>query len=123
MSNLIPEIVLALLGALMLAAAVFVFIRMSPEKRKELFAQIIFSLAVEAERLYGSKTGQAKKQQVVAWFYERYRWLAIFIAEDVLSDKIDKIAEEITTYFKENPEAAYNILGYVFDQETGKILE
>lgn len=123
MSNLIPEIVLALLGALMLAAAVFVFIRMSPEKRKELFAQIIFSLAVEAERLYGSKTGQAKKQQVVAWFYERYRWLAIFIAEDVLSDKIDKIAEEMTTYFKENPEAAYNILGYVFDQETGKILE
>ena len=123
MSNFIPDIILALLGVLILAAAIFVFVRMSPEKRKALFTQIIFSLAVEAERLYGSKTGQAKKQQVVAWFYERYRWLAIFIAEDVLSEKIDKIAEEMTTYFKENPDAAYNILGYVFDQETGKILE
>ena len=123
MSNFIPEIIFAILGVMALAAAIFIFIRMSPEKRKALFAQIIFSLAVEAEKLYGSKTGQAKKQQVVAWFYERYKWLTLFIAEDVLSDKIDKIAEEMTTYFKENPDAAYNILGYVFDQESGKVLE
>lgn len=123
MSNFIPEIIFAILGVLMLVAAIFIFIRMTPEKRKALFAQIIFSLAVEAEKLYGSKTGQAKKQQVVAWFYERYKWLALFIAEDILSEKIDEIADEMTTYFKENPDAAYNILGYVFDQNSGKILE
>lgn len=123
MSNYIPEIIIAILGILAIILAVFVFIRMSPEKRKELIAKIIFALAVEAERMYGSKTGQAKKQQVIAWFYERYRWLALFISEEVLGEKIDIIAAEMTTYFKENPEAAMNILGYILDQNTGSILE
>lgn len=123
MSNFIPDIIFAIIGVILLAVAIFIFVRMSPERRKALMSQIIFSLAVEAESKYGSKTGQAKKQQVIAWFYERYKWLAIFIAEAELSEKIDDIAKSMTEYFKQNPEAAYNILGYVFDKENSAILE
>lgn len=86
-------------------------IKASPEKRREMINKILFALAIEAERLYGSKTGQAKKAQVIAWFYERYGWLSRFVTEEQLGEWIDTVVEYMTEWLASNPAAAINILG------------
>lgn len=72
--------------------------------------EVIFSLALEAERLYGSKTGQAKEKHVIAWLYERYSALAYILTEDELSYYIDSIVDDMNTWLTNNPEGAKNIL-------------
>lgn len=86
-------------------------IKASPEQRREMINKILFALAIEAERLYGSKTGQAKKAQVIAWFYERYGWLSSFVTEEQLGEWIDTVVEYMTEWLASNPAAAKNILG------------
>ena len=98
-------------AAVMAAIAVVVkVIKASPEKRKEMINKILFALALEAERLYGSKTGQAKKAQVIAWFYERYSWLSKLVTEEQLGKWIDAVVETMTDWLASNPVAAENVL-------------
>lgn len=85
------------------------FIKASPEQRREMINKILFALAIEAERLYGSKTGQAKKAQVIAWFYERYGWFSSFVTEEQLGKWIDAAVEAMTDWLASNPIAAENI--------------
>lgn len=102
-----------ILGVAAVAAAIAVVItviKASPEQRREMINKILFALALEAERLYGSKTGQAKKAQVIAWFYERYSWLSNFVAEEQLGEWIDAVVETMTEWLASNPVAAENIL-------------
>lgn len=68
------------------------------------------SLAVEAERLYGAKTGQLKKQQVIAWLYARYNWLTWFVSAEKLSELIDDIVAKMNEWMKSNPIGAENVL-------------
>ena len=101
------------LAVLVLAAIVIFlifFIKSTPEKRREIVNELLFALAVEAERLYGSKTGQIKKKQVIAWFYERYKWLARLIPQDVLSEWIDDVVSDFNVWMKSNPAGASNII-------------
>ena len=110
-AELIPWIIL---GIIVIAAIVIVairFIKATPAQRKEMINKILFALAIEAERLYGSKTGQAKKAQVIAWFYERYGWLSRFVTEEQLGKWIDTVVEYMTEWLASNPAAAKNILG------------
>lgn len=102
-----------ILGVAAVVAAISVVvtvIKASPEKRREMINKILFALALEAERLYGSKTGQAKKAQVIAWFYERYSWLSNFVTEEQLGEWIDTVVEYMTEWLASNPLAAANIL-------------
>lgn len=101
-----------ILGVAAVAAAIAVVmkvIKASPKKRREMINKILFALALEAERLYGSKTGQAKKAQVIAWFYERYSWLSKFVTEKQLGEWIDTVVEAMTDWLASNPVAAANI--------------
>lgn len=109
-SKIIPWVILAL--AVIAAAVVFVvtLIQASPTRRKEILNSILMSLAVEAERLYGAKTGQLKKQQVIAWLYARYKWLTWFVSEESLSRLIDEIVEKMNAWMKSNPVGAENAL-------------
>lgn len=109
-SKVIPWMILAL--AVIAAAVVFAvtLIQASPARRKEILNSVLMSLAVEAERLYGAKTGQLKKQQVIAWLYERYKWLTWFVSEDVLSELIDEVVARMNEWMKSNPIGAENAL-------------
>lgn len=109
-SKVIPWVILALVG--IAAAAVFVvtLIQASPARRREILNSVLMSLAVEAERLYGAKTGQLKKQQVIAWLYARYKWLTWLISEDTLSKLIDEVVEKMNAWMKSNPIGAENAL-------------
>lgn len=105
--------ILVILGVAAVAAAIAVavtVIKASPEQRREIINKILFALALEAERLYGSKTGQAKKAQVIAWFYERYKWLSNFVTEEQLGEWIDAVVETMTEWLESNPIGAENIL-------------
>ena len=109
--NYLPEI---LGGAVILAAVILLvvrFIRATPEARRELINRILYALAIEAERLYGGKTGQAKKKQVVAWFYERYKWLALFVSRETVEEYIDAVVAELNEWMASNPIGAANLLG------------
>lgn len=103
-------IIIPLALAASIIAVVVSLIKASPEKRVEMINKILFALALEAERLYGSKTGQAKKAQVIAWFYERYNWLSKFVTEEQLGERIDAVVEAMTEWLASNPVAAENIL-------------
>lgn len=109
-SKVIPWVILALVG--IAAAVVFVvtLIQASPARRREILNSVLMSLAVEAERLYGAKTGQLKKQQVIAWLYARYKWLTWLISEDTLSKLIDEVVEKMNAWMKSNPIGAENAL-------------
>lgn len=105
--------ILVILGVAAVAAAIAVVakvVKASPEQRREMINKILFALALEAERLYGSKTGQAKKAQVIAWFYERYSWFSKFVTEEQLSEWIDAVVEVMTEWLASNPVGAENIL-------------
>lgn len=108
--EMIPWIILTLAIAAAIIAVVVSLVKASPEKRVEMINKILFALALEAERLYGSKTGQAKKAQVIAWFYERYSWLSKFVTEEQLGEWIDAVVEAMTDWLASNPVAAKNIL-------------
>ena len=102
-----------ILGVAAVAAAIAIVVKVikaSPEQRREMINKVLFALALEAERLYGSKTGQAKKAQVIAWFYERYSWLSKFVTEEQLGEWIDAVVETMTEWLQSNPVAAENVL-------------
>ena len=103
-------VILGVAAVAVAIAVVVMIIKASPEQRKEMINKILFALALEAERLYGSKTGQAKKAQVIAWFYERYSWLSKFVTEEQLGEWIDAVVETMTEWLASNPVAAENVL-------------
>ena len=109
-SKVIPWVILAL--AVIAAAVVFVvtLIQASPARRREILNSVLMSLAVEAERLYGAKTGQLKKQQVIAWLYARYKWMTRLVSEEMLSKLIDEVVEKMNAWMKSNPIGAENAL-------------
>lgn len=100
-----------ILGVLFVAALIFILVKSTPKQRQELINKILYSLAVEAERLYGGKTGQVKKTQVIAWFYERYKWLSWLIPESTLGEWIDTQVANMNEWMKSNPVGAKNLIG------------
>lgn len=109
-SKVIPWVILALAVIASLAVFAVTLIQASPTRRREILNSVLMSLAVEAERLYGAKTGQLKKQQVIAWLYERYKWLTWFVSEDALSELIDEVVARMNEWMKSNPVGAENAL-------------
>ena len=103
-------VILGVAAVVAAIAVVVTVVKASPEQRREMINEILFALALEAERLYGSKTGQAKKAQVIAWFYERYSWLSSFVTEEQLGEWIDAVVEYMTEWLQSNPVGAANIL-------------
>lgn len=101
----------------MLVFLVMTIINATPNKRREIINQILYALAVEAERLYKGKTGQVKKKQVIAWFYERYKWLSLFITEAELNDWIDNVVDSMNKWMQSNPVGAMNLIGETSDVE------
>jgi hypothetical protein len=84
---------------------------LSPAERRKRVEACIYSLVLEAEREFGSKTGDAKYASVVKLFYTTLpksitRWVTV----DKLTLLIDTAVGRMETYFKSNPTAKENIL-------------
>lgn len=107
----------AIIAVVLLVVFIMAFIKMSPENRRGTINKILYALAVEAERLYGSKTGEVKKKQVIAWFYERYKWLSFFMTEEELSMLIDDVVESLNEWLQSNPVGARNLIGTEIPKE------
>lgn len=118
----LPEMIIALL--IIIGAIIYVieFVKSSPEEKKAMIGTILLALALKAEQEYGSKTGQAKKAQVIAWFYERYPGLTYVLSKEQLGEYLDEIVEEMTEWLKNNPTAQLNILGKVPESLQGKVV-
>ena len=107
----LPIIIAALAVVAAIIGFVVWFVKASPEKRRGVINQVLYSLAIEAERLYGGKTGQIKKKQVIAWFFERYKWLAVFVTEEQIGTWIDEAVDDMNEWLQSNPVGAANIIG------------
>lgn len=118
----LPEIIIALLIIIGAVTYVIKFMKSSPEEKKAMIGTILLALALKAEQEYGSKTGQAKKAQVIAWFYEKYPGLTYVLSKEQLGEYLDEIVEEMTEWLKNNPTAQLNILGKVPESLQGKVV-
>lgn len=56
-----------------------------------LVRRILLGLVIEAEKYLGSKTGELKKQQVIAWMYQRHPLINMFISKDTLNYLIEQV--------------------------------
>lgn len=110
-ADYIAIVIGAIIAVVLLIVFIVAFINMSPEKRRGTINKILYALAVEAERLYGGKTGEVKKKQVIAWFYERYKWMSFFITEEELSFWIDEVVDSLNDWLQSNPVGAKNLIG------------
>lgn len=85
---------------------------LTPSERKKQIEACIYSAVLEVERLFGGKTGEAKRVAVIRLFYTT---LPIQITRWVNAEQLDALivaaVEKMKQYFKDNPEAAANILG------------
>ena len=104
------DVVLIIAAIAVVAVVIVWLVRLSPTKRREVISNLLYALAIEAERLYGSKTGQAKKKQVIAWFYERYKWLAWLVPQDKLSTMIDGVVASMNDWLVANPVGRANLM-------------
>lgn len=59
-------------------------------KDKESAKKWLLYAVLEAEKLYGSKTGQIKLRYVYDWFLKTYPFLAKFISFEDFSDMVDE---------------------------------
>lgn len=106
-----PEILISLIIAVGTIVYIIRFIKSTPAEKKEIIGKILYALALKAEQEYGSKTGIAKKNQVIAWFFEKYPALVYVLSKEQLSEYIDEIVGEMNLWLKSNPVAQMNILG------------
>lgn len=116
----IPEILIGLVFVIAVVFFIIRYVKSTPEQKKKIIADIIYALALKAEQEYGSKTGQAKKKQVIAWFYEKYPALSYILSEDELGSYIDDVVGDMNEYLKNNPDAARNILGISNEELDGE---
>lgn len=67
------------------------------------FRKLVYNLVVKAEVLVKeNKQGQAKKEMVVEWVYEKLpSTFQLFITKDVISKAIDKSVEKMNKFLKE----------------------
>lgn len=60
--------------------------------------RILKSLIIEAEKYLGSKTGKEKKELVITWLFQRYKFLSLFLDMEYVSNLIDKLVAELNEY-------------------------
>lgn len=90
----------------------YLFVKLSPDDQMAKIKEMIYSLVLEAEKLLGSSTGEAKFAQVISWIYERFPFdLVKLISQEQLKELIEDAVTRMKEYFEKNPKGAQNILG------------
>lgn len=74
------------------------YLKLSKEQKVDLAlknaAVIMLDLTMKAEDLYGSKTGQAKRSQVISELYAKFPVLAEVIDQKTLLEKVDVMIDD-----------------------------
>jgi hypothetical protein len=77
--------------------------------KKTFVKAFIRSLVVEAERLYGSKTGKIKREAVFGWVYKQAPLLALFLPPN----KLDALIKDAVEWLKKQLESpGVNLMSY-----------
>lgn len=93
------------LDLLILAAGIVIFymlVRRALMQNDSRAWRIIYALVLSAEKYLGSKTGQVKKDQVLAWFYGKYPLLAIFLPKSEVDRMIEAAVFKINRFMQIN---------------------
>lgn len=78
-------------SVLVVLTVIAVFIVLYARGEKKLLGYILYTLVTEAERQYGSGTGELKKAAVISWVHDKLpAILKIIITETRLSELIEK---------------------------------
>lgn len=89
---------LVLIFVAIIAAVVFLVKNDKTKAKKWLLYAVL-----EAERQFGSKTGQVKLSYVYSWFIQQYPVLSKFITFEAFSKLVDQVLEEMRHLIETNP--------------------
>ena len=64
--------------------------------------KLLLYICIEAERKFGSKTGQIKLRHVYDWFIGKFPFLSLFISFEEFGKMVDKALEEMEKLIKSN---------------------
>lgn len=68
--------------------------------------KLLVYICTEAERKYGSKTGQIKLRHVYDWFTTKFPFMSVLISFNQFSKMVDIALEEMEKNIKNNPAIA-----------------
>ena len=74
--------------------------------------KLLVYICLEAERRFGSKTGQIKLRYVYDWFMGKFPFMSALISFEEFGKMVDKALEEMEKLIKSNPA--------IFNYVTGK---
>lgn len=93
----------ALLAILfILALMVRAFIKLPLNKQLDKVRVWLLYAVVEAEKIYGSKTGKIKLSYVYGLFIARFKWVATFVSFETFSMLVDEALEKMREMLETN---------------------
>lgn len=108
------DLFLILLGLVILyitAICIKIFLLMPTSIKRKIIKEFIYSLVLEAEKIFGSKTGEIKFSFVIRTFYTQCPIdLRRFVPEQMIIDWIEESVIRMKNYFKDNLQFKTNIL-------------
>jgi hypothetical protein len=109
------ELFMANLGNIIVLVLVLAVIVIGLLLGKKTFVKaFVRGLVVKAEQLYGSKTGQIKREAVLGWIYQKAPLLALFLTPEDL----DKLIKDAVTWLKlQLATPGVNLLSYAQEQQ------
>lgn len=88
--NIVKFLLLNWDSALVVLAIITVLIVLYARGEKKLLNYVLYTLITEAERQYGSGTGELKKAAVISWLYEILpAILKVFVTESRVSEWVE----------------------------------
>ena len=100
--------------AVLIGVAVYKFVKATPEKRRQLIGQLLYTLAGRSRNGYtAARPGKSKKCRLSHGFMCGIKWLSWFVTEKTLGEWIDEAVAQMNEWMKSNPTGAANLLGTI----------
>lgn len=87
------------------------FLRLPSEEQMEKVREWLLFAVMQAERIYGSKTGALKLRYVYDLFLGKFDWLARLITFEAFSELVDKALVEMKEQLAKNGAIADYVVG------------
>lgn len=87
-----------------LGVAGYKFLGLPKEEKFKKIKVWLLAVVIEAEKIYGSKTGQAKLSYVYGQFKQQFPFLANILTFDAFSKIVDSVLDEMKTMLETNKE-------------------
>lgn len=103
MGNISTEFIIALCILAVLAVGIIIYSIKTKKLNKDKVIEWLKWAVVEAEKLYGSKTGQLKLRTVYNWFVEKFPSIASYLPFAVFSTYVDVALDTVRVWLDTNP--------------------